>query len=61
MDADIAIELTSIKESLKRIEDNQSKQWDRLDEHSTAISNMKGWIAGVTVAVVVGVGIAKLL
>lgn len=54
---EIDIKLKHIAEGIDRLEQDKQRQWDRLDEHSNAISSLKAVIATVAFALPVIGGI----
>jgi hypothetical protein len=54
MDDDVKVMFREIKDTLKDIKQGQEKQWEKYDEHTTEITeikvnlgSMKGWIGGI--------------
>jgi hypothetical protein len=43
----ISTRLAGINETMIEIKAENLRVWDRLEEHSTAMNKMKGWIAGI--------------
>lgn len=60
---EISINLVNMQTTLLEIKAENLRIWTRLDEHSTEIAKMKGWIAGIAITCsifIVFIGIIKL-